>query len=570
MTRSLLFLALILTACSSTADLPPVQTEPVVNDEQGAQPVPGNPGTPNANFNRPKLVVGVTVDQMRLDYLYRYWNDFTEDGFKRLVQEGTFCSNNHYSFAPTYTGPGHASIYTGTTPAIHGIIANDWYDREEGMVYCAQDSAQRGTGTDGTGGRMSPHRMLSTTFTDELRLATQFEGKVIGMSMKDRGSILPAGHHPNGAYWFIGNDEGNFVTSSYYTETLPQWVQDFNAQRLPDAYLAEGWTLLRDTSAYNESYVDNNAHEQPYPGMIRAVFPYDFSDITNERYDLIKATPHGASLLVDFAKAAIEAEQLGADTTPDVLALSFSNTDYAGHQFGPQAMEVQDTYLRLDEDIARLLNYLDEQVGEGAYVVFLTADHGGATVPSYGEKFGMPGGYWKPQAMLDVLNGALQAEFGDGEWISNYSNDQLFFDRELMAVKEVDLEDATEIVVRIARTFPEVYTALALEEFLEQDYDELPLQTIQRGIHPQRSGDVIIVTLPGYIEYGFQGTTHGSPFSYDTHVPLIFYGAGVPAGVEIARRTNIRDIAPTVSNILRIPQPSGCTGNPVYEMFERR
>lgn len=565
MTRSILFFVLILTACTTTADLPPVMT-----DASGTPSDAATSEAPTATFDRPKLVVGITVDQMRLDYLYRYWDDFTEDGFKRLVNGGTFCSNNHYSFAPTYTGPGHASIYTGTTPIVHGIIANDWYDREEGMVYCAQDDAQTGIGTSGKGGKMSPHRMLSTTFTDELRLATQFEGKVIGMSMKDRGSILPAGHHPNGAYWFIGNDEGNFVTSSYYTETLPQWVQQFNDRRLADAYLAEGWTLLRDTTVYNESYADNNAHEQPYPGMIRAVFPYDFSDVTDERYDLIKATPHGASILVDFAQAAIEAEGLGGDETPDVLALSFSNTDYAGHQFGPQAMEVQDTYLRLDKDIARLLNYLDERVGKGEYVVFLTADHGGATVPSYGEKFGMPGGYWKPQAMLDALDGALQAEFGTGEWISNYSNDQLFFNRTLMAEKEVDLEDATEIVVRVARNFPEVYTALALEEFLEQDYDELPLQTIQRGIHPQRSGDVIIVTLPGFIEYGFQGTTHGSPFSYDTHVPLIFYGQGVPAGMEIARRTNIRDIAPTLSNMLRIPQPSGCTGNTIYELFEGR
>lgn len=563
MTRFFLFLTLIFVACTSTADLPPVGNEPMFSQGSGVK-------TPDANFDRPKLVIGITVDQMRLDYLYRYWSDYGEAGFKRLLNNGTFCTNHHFSYAPTYTGPGHASIYTGTTPAVHGIIANDWYDRKEGMVYCAEDSSCKAVGSLSKKGSMSPQRLLSNTFTDELGLATNFRSKVIGMSMKDRGSILPAGHHPTGAYWFMGNDEGNFITSDYYTKELPQWVTEFNAKRLADDYLAKGWTLLRDKKTYDESYTDNNPFENPFPGMIRAVFPYDFSEITAERYDLIKATPHGASLLVDFAMAAIEAEDMGGDNIPDVLAMSFSNTDYAGHQFGPQAMELQDTYLRLDEDLARLLTYLDQEVGLGNYVVFLTADHGGATVPSYGDEFGMPGGYWKPQEMLDVIKGALDAAFGAGEWISNYSNDQLFFNRTLMAERDVDLEDATDIVVRIARSFDQVYTALSIEEFLEQDYDELPLQTIQRGIHPQRSGDVIVVTLPGFIEYGYRGTTHGSPYSYDTHVPLLLYGKGIPEGLEIARRTNIRDIAPTLSNMLRIPQPSGCTGNTIYELFEGR
>lgn len=568
MTRSFLFLALILAACSSSADLAPIENE--ITEATTVQTVSNAQETPGVAFDRPKLIVGITVDQMRMDYLYRYWNDFVDGGFKRLVNDGTLCSDHHFSYAPTYTGPGHASIYTGTTPAVHGIIANDWYDREDGMVYCAEDQSCKGVGTTSKKGSMSPQRLLSTTFTDELGLATNFRSKVVGMSMKDRGSILPAGHHPTGAYWFMGNDEGNFVTSDYYTKELPQWVVDFNAKRLPDNYLAEGWKLLREKATYNESYTDNNPFENPFPGTIRAVFPYDFSEVTDERYDLIKATPHGASLLVDFAMAAIEAERMGQDNIPDVLAMSFSNTDYAGHQFGPQAVELQDTYLRLDVDIERLLNYLDEKVGQGNYVVFLTADHGGATVPSYGDEFDLPGGYWKPQAMLDAINEAFTAEFGQGEWISNYSNDQLFFNRSLMREREIDLEDAAEIAVTVARGFEDVYTALALEEFLEQDYDELPLQTIQRGIHPQRSGDVIIVTLPGFIEYGFRGTTHGSPYSYDTHVPLLLYGKGIPEGREIARRTNIRDIAPTLSNMLRIPQPSGCTGNTIYELFEGR
>lgn len=517
---------------------------------------------------RPKLVVGITVDQMKLDYLYRFWNDFSEGGFKRLVGEGTLCSDNHYSFAPTFTGPGHAAIFSGTTPALNGIIANDWYDREEGMVYCVSDSTRRGIGTENKGGKMSPHRLLSNSIADELVLSNQFASKVIGISMKDRGAILPAGHRPTAAYWFMGKDEGNFVSSDYYMERLPKWASDFNAQKKPDDYLAQGWKLLKDPSAYNESLTDNNPHEAPFPGTARPTFPYDFTRITDDRYDLIKATPHGASISVDFAIAAIEGEGLGKDDIPDLLALSFSNTDYAGHQFGPQAMEVQDTYLRLDLELARLLSYLDENIGSDAYTVFLTADHGGAAVPSYMKKLGIPGGYWKPQSMLDAVDDAIKGEYGEGEWVVSYSNDQIFFNPELMMNNGVEVEDLAELVIPVCMEFPEVAYALSREEFMEQDYDELPLRNVQRGFHPQRSGDVIVVTLPGYIEYGFTGTTHGSPYSYDTHVPLIFFGKGVASGKEVRRRTHIRDIAPTVSNILRITQPTGCTGEVIHEIFE--
>ena len=536
---------------------PPVKVELVMENE-----------TNDLMAGRPKLVVGIVVDQMRTDYLYRYWNDFGEGGFKRLVGDGFFCSDNHYSYAPTYTGPGHASVYTGTTPAVHGIIANDWFDREEGMVYCAKDNSTRGLGTTKKSGRMSPHRLMSTTIADELMLSNQFQSKIIALSMKDRGAILPAGGKPTGAYWFIGKDEGNFVTSDWYMDTLPAWVVEFNNRKLSEQYVSQGWDLLKDVSAYDESYIDNNPYEAPYEGQTRAAFPYDWSDITENRYNLIKGSPHGATISIDFAIAAMEAEEMGQDDQPDLLAISISNTDYAGHQFGPQSVEVQDTYLRLDLEIKRLLDYLDANVGEGEYTIFLTADHGGAPVPSYMESNKMPGGYWKAQAMLDDVDTALQAEFGKGDWVKNYSNDQFFFDQELMADRNVEMDDISEVVISVAMKQPEVYTALAKEEFLEQDYDELPLRNVQRGIHPQRSGDVILLVRPGFIEYGFRGTTHGSPFSYDTHVPLIFFGTQIPKGEEIARRTHIRDIAPTVARLLRITQPTGCTGEVIDEIFE--
>lgn len=517
--------------------------------------------------NQPKLVVGITVDQMRLDYLYRFWNDFEEGGFKRLAGEGFLCGNHHYDYAPTYTGPGHASIFTGTTPAVHGIISNDWFDKSAGeMVYCVKDKRYQGVGTTSKGGSMSPHRLLTTTLSDELMLSSNYASKVVGISMKDRGSILPAGHNPTGAYWFIGKDEGQWVTSTYYTDALPQWVSNFNSNGLAEKYVSSGWQMLKDPSVYNESMVDNNPYEGPFKGQFKATFPYDFTDITENRYDLIKATPHGSTLSVDFAIEAIKAEGMGEDAITDLLALSFSSTDYVGHQFGPASKEVQDCYLRLDADLKRLLDFLDSSVGEGEYLIFLTADHGGAQNPGYMKKQNIPAGYWKPQVMLDEVDAMLNNTYGKGEWVHNYTNDQFFLNKELIEERNLDLVEICEKITAVCMNQEGVYTALSANDFLTSDFEELPLNTIQRGIHPKRSGEVIVVPAVGWISNGYTGTTHGSPFSYDTHVPLLFFGKGIPHG-ETARRTTVRDIAPTVSQLIRITQPNGTTGDPVFEIF---
>lgn len=562
MTASKLFsriFALILLITSITSCFEPLAQGPAT----GAQA-----NITNDRFSqRPRLVVGITVDQMRLDYLYRYWHLFGNDGFKRLVNDGFICTNHHFDYGPTVTAPGHASIYTGTTPAIHGIIANDWHERNAGNAYCTSDSTVFGVGTMNEKGKMSPHRMLTSTVSDELRLSNNFKSKVIGISMKDRGAILPAGHAANGAYWFVFKDEGNWVTSSYYTDVLPQWVQDFNAKRLPDSYIAQGWKLLLAPEVYDISYIDNNPYEGPFRGQLRAAFPYDFSSITENKYDVLGSAPHGSSLSVDFALAAIAGEGLGTDEHTDLLALSFSSPDYAGHQFGPQSMEVQDTYLRLDRDIARLLQYLDKNVGDNQYAVFLTADHGGAAVPGYTANYGIPGGYWRPQAMLDDVNQALQKQFGAGEWIEAYSNDQIFFNTGVLEKYSITADQASAVAAPLCKGYDEVLHVYTKTELLGGAFTDLIVQLTQRGIHPQRSGDLIVVTRPGYIEHSLTGTTHGSPFSYDTHVPLIFFGQGIQAG-ELSRRTNTRDIAPTVARLMRVAQPSGCTGDVIHELVD--
>ncbi len=523
---------------------------------------------------RPPLVVGITVDQMRADYLYRFWNDFGEGGFKRIVEGGFVCADHHFGYAPTYTGPGHASIFTGTTPAYHGIIANDWYDRASGgSVYCASDTSVRAVGAatpDEPAGFMSPHRLQVTTLGDELKLATGGQAKVIGMSMKDRGAILPAGHSADGAFWFHGKDEGAFISSTYYYEELPEWAERFNRKSPVDDYMKAGWKRLLNEDAYDESQPDNNPYESPFRGTTRATFPYDFRDLAeaNRGYDLLKGSPAGNALLVDFALAAIAGEDLGGDAITDLLAISFSSTDYVGHQFGVHAQETQDVYLRLDRELARLFKALDEQIGAGNWMCWLSADHAGATVPSLGQSVGMPVDYWKPGNMTDAAEAACVAAYGEGPWILQYSNDQFFLDRERIAAAGLDVEEVAARVRRVAMEDPDVYRAVTRWDLAQIAFTEDPvLSHLQWGLHPTASGEVVVVPKPGWINYGRTGTTHGSPYAYDTHVPCIFYGWGVKPGATY-ERTHIRDIAPTVSALIHSPLPNAAAGRVIDDLFD--
>ena len=349
----------------------------------------------NETSSRPKLVVGIVVDQMRYDYLTRFESKFGEGGFMRMINEGFNCKNNHFNYVPTYTGPGHTSVYTGTTPKYHGIISNNWYDKEiKESVYCAQDDSVESVGTESSAGKMSPHRMLTTSVADENRLFTQMRGKTIGVAIKDRGAILPAGHTANAAYWFHGKDEGVWITSTFYRKDLPQWVKDFNDSDTVESYL-KVWDTYQPIETYIESGSDLNDFERGFNGKETATFPYDLAALKDENggFDVLKATAYGNSLTVDFALAALEGEALGRDNDTDVLTVSFSSTDYVGHNFGVNSKEVEDTYIRLDRDLERFFKYLDENVGEGEYTVFLTADHGAVDVPAYLESVKIPAGY---------------------------------------------------------------------------------------------------------------------------------------------------------------------------------
>lgn len=516
------------------------------------------------NSDKPKLVVGIVVDQMRYDYLTRFENRFGEGGFKRMMNEGFNCKNNHFNYIPTYTGPGHASIYTGTTPKYHGIISNNWYDKDEKKtVYCAGDDSMVSVGTEGAEGQMSPHRMKTTTFADENRLFTQMKGKSIGISLKDRGAILPAGHSANAAYWFQGKLEGHFITSTHYMTELPNWVKKYNKSDSVSKYMKE-WNTLYNIETYVESGTDINAFEGGFNGKETASFPYDLKTLSVENggFDILKVTPYGNSIVTDFAIAAIDGEDLGKDNITDVLAVSFSSTDYIGHNFGVNSKEVQDTYLRLDQDLKRLFDALDDKVGKGEYTVFLTADHGAVHVPSYLQSVKIPAAYVNSNANKQKLNNFMFNTFKATELIENVSNNQVFLDYTKLKELGLNLSDVQDAIVNEIITYDIVDKAYSGAVFTTSGFTTGIEELLQNGFNQKRSGDVVFEYNPATISYSKTGSTHGSGLSYDTHIPLLFFGKGINKGSS-HQKTRIVDIAPTISALLGISFPNGNTGNPI-------
>lgn len=520
---------------------------------------------------RPKLVVGIVVDQMRPDYLTRFWNKMGNEGFHRMISEGYNFKNNHFNYIPTYTAPGHASVYTGTTPQNHGIIGNGWFSKFEGKnIYCVGDESVKSIGTVSNAGKMSPHRLITTTVADENRLFTQMKGKTIGIALKDRGAILPAGHTANAAYWFHGQNEGKFISSSYYMEKLPSWVQKFNTSGKVATYL-KSWETLQPIETYFESGEDKNNFEGGYGGKTDATFPYDLKALQadNGMFDILKESAFGNSITTDFAIAALEGEELGKDAITDFLTLSYSSTDYVGHNFGVNSKEVQDTYLRLDLDIARLLNALDEKVGKGNYTVFLTSDHGGVDVPAYLQSVKIPAGYFQDDVFEKDVKQFLTKEFGTEGIIENISNNQIFFDYEVLREKEIDFRSLENTLAHYLLQYPQVFQVFTRTQLQSGSYFDGTANLIQNGFNQKRSGDIFFVPDPAVISYSKTGSTHGSGFYYDTHAPLIFFGKGIPQGSTF-ERSEIEDIAPTIAAMLGISNPNAATGEPLYIMLDKK
>lgn len=520
-------------------------------------------------YASPRLVVGIVVDQMRYDYITRFWNHYGDDGFKKLVSEGFNLRNNHFNYIPTYTGPGHASVYTGSAPETHGIIGNDWYDKfDDEYVYCVGDPEVEPVGTGDKAGKMSPHRLITTSVADENRLHTQMRGKTIGVALKDRGAVLPAGHTANAAYWFHGKNEGKWISSSFYMKDLPNWVKEFNASGTADSYI-KTWNTLKGIETYVESGVDINLFEGGFSGKADTGFPYDLKKLKSDNggFDIIKNTPFGNSITTDFAIAAIGGEGLGKDEITDFLTVSYSSTDYIGHNFGVNSKEVQDAYLRLDRDLAKLLAALDEKVGEGNYTLFLTSDHGGVHVPAYLESVKIPAGYFDFVKLREELNSFLAEKYQNSNLVANISNNQIFLNYDEVLKMEATSEKIQNDIAHFLLQYEQINRVFTRNQLTSTSFDEKIASAVDNGFNQKRSGDVFIVLDPSVISYSRTGSTHGSANNYDTHAPLIFFGKGIKAGNSL-ERTEIVDIAPTISALLGIPYPNGATGRPLYMVLE--
>lgn len=513
---------------------------------------------------RPKLIVGMVVDQMRWDFLYRFRDRYQANGgFKRLVSQGFSNENTFIPYTPTYTACGHTCIYTGSVPAIHGITGNGWIDRQKNKnVYCTEDPNVKTVGSNTAAGEMSPANLFTSTITDELRLASNFRSKVIGIALKDRGAILPAGHAANAAYWY-DNKTGNWISSTYYMKELPGWLSQYNAEKNVDKFYQGGWNTLYPVNSYVNSTADEQTYEgKPFGSEARS-FPYDLKSMVGKNYNTIASTPFGNTMTLQVAKSAVQAEALGKGSFTDFLAVSLSSTDYVGHAFGPNSIEVEDTYLRLDKDLGDFFDYLDKAVGKGQWLFFISADHGVAHVPGFMKEHKIPAGLFDDAAAIKTLNALLASELGVNQLLMpNMYNNQVHLNLPIVDSAKIDREKIIPTIIRFMKTQPGVARVFELEKLPETTLPAKIKEMVTNGYMPNRSGDVQVILSPQFMDGGATGTTHGLWNPYDSHIPLVWYGWRIKPGKSNAE-VYMTDIAPTIAALLQIQMPNGSIGKPI-------
>lgn len=515
---------------------------------------------------RPKLVVGFVVDQMRWDYLYRFYDRYTNGGFKRLLNEGFSVENTFIPYLPTQTACGHSSIYTGSVPALNGIIANSWYDPTLGRnMYCTEDKDQKTVGSTSNAGQMSPKNLQVNTITDELRLATNFQGKVVSISLKDRGSILPGGHSANAAYWHDGLT-GNWITSTHYMEKLPNWVDKFNALKVSDVFFGQDWNTLYPINSYINSDDDNVSYEGRFKDENSSSFPHLTKQYIGKNYEMIKSLPYGNTLTIDFAKLAIENENLGKDAITDFLTISCSSTDYIGHQFGPNSIEIEDTYLRLDKDLEGLFNYLDQKVGKGNYLFFISSDHGVANAPEYLTKHNIPTERYSTRPIVKQLDSLLKENFKLEKSVLSIINDQIIFNHDVINKSAVDFTKVKSTVIRFLKMQNGISNAIDLANLQNTTIPTLLKNRLENGYYPKLSGDIQIISNAGwYNSTSPTGIGHGGWYNYDSRIPLVFMGWKVKPG-KTNQTYYMTDIASTLAAMLHIQVPNGNIGSPITQL----
>lgn len=522
--------------------------------------------------DKPRLVIGIIVEQLKYDQLEKFRDRLGENGIKRLINEGTYFKNASFEYMLTQSAPGYATIATGTEPSFHGITSDNWYlPLRDELIYCTKDIEVNPVGGSFEAGLHSPVNLQSSTFSDELEMATNRKAKVFGVGMKENSAIFSAGHAADGAYWF-DNSTGTWMSSTYYIDTLPVWVNDFNAMKFPDSYLNDTWSLLRPSVDYADCLPDSNNFEAGFNGI--NYFPYDLKKLRSKGmlnarndYSLLRETPFANSLTTSFAIRLIENEKLGKDDVTDYLSICYSATDNIGHRFGPSSVEMGDAVLRLDDDIKNLLTFLNDSIGKKNVLIYFTAAHGISEIPAVLEKNKIPAGYFKQNQALQLLRSYLNAVYGEGDWVKGYSERQIYLNRTLIEDARLPLEEVQKKVARFLVQFTGVAAAYPYSAFEANDFGNGNLKRIINNFNPQRSGDVIVTLNPGWVEKeGDFVTDHNSPYEYDSHVPLIWYGWTVNRAT-VNRKVNMTDIAATLSSLCKVPYPNACSGEPLFELL---
>ena len=522
--------------------------------------------------DKPRLVIGIIVEQLKYDQLERFRDRLGENGIKKLINEGTYFKNASFEYMLTQSAPGYATIATGTEPSFHGITSDNWYlSLRNELIYCTKDIEVNPVGGSFEAGLNSPVNLQSSTFSDELEIATNRKAKVFGVGMKENSAIFSAGHAADGAYWF-DNSTGTWMSSTYYIDTLPVWVNDFNAMKFPDSYLNDTWSLLRPSIDYADCLPDSSNFEAGFNGI--NYFPYDLKKLRSKGmfnarndYSLLRETPFANSLTTSFAIRLIENEKLGKDDVTDYLSICYSATDNIGHRFGPSSVEMGDAVLRLDDDIKNLLTFLNDSIGKKNVLIYFTAAHGISEIPAVLEKNKIPAGYFKQNQALQLLRSYLNAVYGEGDWVKGYSERQIYLNRTLIEDARLPLEEVQKKVARFLVQFTGVAAAYPYSAFEANDFVNGNLKRIINNFNPQRSGDVIVTLNPGWVEKeGDFVTDHNSPYEYDSHVPLIWYGWTINRAT-VNRKVNMTDIAATLSSLCKVPYPNACSGEPLFELL---
>jgi len=516
-------------------------------------------------LTHPKLVVGIVVDQMKYEYIPKFWNQYGSNGFKKIINGGFSSKNAHYTYSVTSTAPGHATIVTGTTPNYHGIIGNDWFNPLfNKYIYCVDDNLVESIGTNTREGKKSPKNLQTTTISDENRISTNFKGKTFSVALKDRSAVLSGGHTSEMSYWFYAKNEGKFITSSYYMNKLPKWVQNFNKRSNIHNYI-KVWNTFRDLESYKESGPDLNEHEIKYLGKENSTFPYDLEKISKDKpgqinYEVIKYSPFGNDIVTDFAINAIKNEELGKDEITDFLHINYSSTDHIGHRFGSNSVEVLDTYIRLDKNIEEIIDFLDDNVGVDNYIIYLTSDHGITHVPEYLSKNKVP---FNEFYSLNVFDDELK------KFIKNISNYNIYLDTDKILQSNYTISDIKNTIKNEFKKEPWVYDVIDFDHLDEAVMysDDYALNMIYYNSYPELRGDLAFFVKPLWHKKSSSASNHGSFRTYDTHVPIILFGYGIKKDISYIK-INVKDIAPTISTILGISFPALTTGNPIISAIK--